>query len=89
MLQIIFSQLSAKEMAAMPRKLQLELLDGFQVLPQDFEKSDEKFGQLTRAGKRIYRYRVGDYRIIYQIRDEQLVVLVVSVAHRREVYRRL
>jgi mRNA interferase RelE/StbE len=35
----------------------------------------------------LYRVRVGDYRIIYQIRDKELVVLVVRVGHRREVYR--
>jgi len=35
----------------------------------------------------LYRIRVGDYRIVYQIRDNELVVLVVRVAHRREVYR--
>ena len=35
----------------------------------------------------LYRIRVGDYRIVYQIRDNELTVLVVRVAHRREVYR--
>lgn len=35
----------------------------------------------------LWRYRVGDYRIICDIEDEVLVVLVVDVAHRREVYR--
>ena len=35
----------------------------------------------------FYRIRVGDYRIVYQIRDNELVILVVRVAHRREVYR--
>ena len=35
----------------------------------------------------IFRVRVGDYRIIYQISDRQLIVLVVRVRHRREVYR--
>ncbi|HLH30947.1 MAG TPA: type II toxin-antitoxin system RelE/ParE family toxin [Terriglobia bacterium] len=34
-----------------------------------------------------YRIRVGDYHIVYQIRDKELVVLVVRVGHRREVYR--
>jgi mRNA interferase RelE/StbE len=37
----------------------------------------------------LYRIRVGDYRIIYQILDETLVVLVVRVRHRREVYEHL
>jgi mRNA interferase RelE/StbE len=35
----------------------------------------------------LYRVRVGDYRIIYQVEDEHLVVLVVNVGHRRDVYR--
>jgi mRNA interferase RelE/StbE len=35
----------------------------------------------------LYRVRVGDYRIVYQIQDRQLIVLVVQMGHRREVYR--
>jgi mRNA interferase RelE/StbE len=40
------------------------------------------------AGKDEYRVRVGDYRIIYTIHDEKLIVIVIDVGHRREVYRR-
>lgn len=40
---------------------------------------------VTRPGE--YRIRVGDYRVVYEIHDDRLVVLVVAVAHRREVYR--
>ncbi|MBR8742927.1 type II toxin-antitoxin system RelE/ParE family toxin [Nocardiopsis sp. MG754419] len=36
-----------------------------------------------------WRLRVSDYRIVYAIRDGELVVLMLSVAHRREVYRDL
>ena len=36
----------------------------------------------------LRRLRVGDYRVVYEIRDEELVVLVVRVAHRRDAYRR-
>lgn len=35
----------------------------------------------------IYRVRVGDWRIVYAIRDRELVVIVIRVGHRREVYR--
>ncbi|WP_026186259.1 type II toxin-antitoxin system RelE family toxin [Thioalkalivibrio thiocyanodenitrificans] len=35
----------------------------------------------------FWRYRVGDYRVICELRDETLVVLVVGIAHRRQVYR--
>jgi mRNA-degrading endonuclease RelE of RelBE toxin-antitoxin system len=77
MLQIIFSGVSAKELAAMPRQLQIELIDGFQVLPADFEKADEKFGLLTRGGKKIYRYRVKDYRIYFERDDGIINVLCI------------
>ena len=36
----------------------------------------------------LRRLRVGDYRVVYEVRDEELVVLVVRVAHRRDAYRR-
>jgi mRNA interferase RelE/StbE len=37
----------------------------------------------------LYRVRVGDYRIVYQVSDEVPVVLVVTIGHRSDVYRRL
>ncbi|MFJ9697675.1 type II toxin-antitoxin system RelE/ParE family toxin [Kitasatospora sp. NPDC101183] len=37
----------------------------------------------------LYRLRVGDYRAVYQLRGDVLLVLVVHVGHRREVYRDL
>ncbi len=37
--------------------------------------------------KNLWRYRVGDYRVLCNIEDDQLVVLVVEIGHRREVYR--
>jgi len=36
----------------------------------------------------LYRVRVGDYRIVYQVESKALVVLVVRIGHRRDVYRR-
>ena len=35
----------------------------------------------------VYRVRVGDYRIVYEVVDDVLVILVVRIGHRREVYR--
>ena len=35
----------------------------------------------------LYRVRVGDWRIVYAIRDRELVVVVIRIGHRREVYR--
>ena len=43
---------------------------------------------LVNAGG-AWRVRVGDFRVVYDIEDGRLVVLVLAVAHRREVYRSL
>jgi len=42
---------------------------------------------LTGDRKGLWRYRVGDYRIVASIEDDRFVVLVVTIGHRREVYR--
>ncbi|MPV50734.1 type II toxin-antitoxin system mRNA interferase toxin, RelE/StbE family [Pseudactinotalea sp. HY160] len=41
---------------------------------------------LTGGLAGLWRYRVGDYRIICDLRDERLVVLVIEIGHRRGVY---
>lgn len=45
--------------------------------------------QALRGYRGFFRLRVGDYRIIYQVEDPRLLVLVVRIGHRREVYRNL
>ena len=42
---------------------------------------------LTGDRRALWRYRVGDYRIVAAIEDDRFIVLVVAVGHRREVYR--
>ena len=38
------------------------------------------------AIRSLYRIRVGDFRIVYQVKDQELIVLITRVGHRREVY---
>ena len=46
-------------------------------------------GAVQLKGADIMRVRVRDYRVIYQIEEERLLVLVVRLGHRRDVYRGL
>lgn len=45
-------------------------------------------GAAKLAGRDDYRVRVGDYRVIYAVDDDERLVIVARIAHRREVYRR-
>jgi len=58
------------------------------------EERVAKLGDPRSTGKALsgslaglWRYRVGDYRIIARIEDDRLVVLVVGIGHRKDVYR--
>jgi mRNA-degrading endonuclease RelE of RelBE toxin-antitoxin system len=58
-------------------------------------KASERPAENPRLGKRLagelvpfWSYRVGDYGIVYEIREVTLVVLVVMVGHRRAIYER-
>ena len=58
------------------------------------EKNIEGTNNLRNHGKSLVenrvgecRYRVGDYRIICEIKDEEVIVLVLEIGHRREIYK--
>src|SRR6202022_5060219 len=84
MYQIVFNELSAAEMARIPKELQLELLTEFQFLPDDLDRLDSKaFGVIERDGKRLYRYRTNDYRIYFERSPEG--ILVHRVLHKNTI----
>ena len=75
MFQIIFNELSAAEISALPKRLQLELLTEFQILPEDLDQLDsERFGVIERVGKKLYRYRAKNYRIYFAKTEEGVKV---------------
>jgi mRNA-degrading endonuclease RelE of RelBE toxin-antitoxin system len=76
MLQIIFNDTSAHEMAQLPTGLQLEIMNQFHVLPDQLDSAalDERFGRLERDGSVYYRLRAKDHRIYFQITPSGLVV---------------
>ncbi len=75
---------AVKELEALERKERKKILERVAKLsttprPPGCKKLHDK--------ESAYRIRVGNFRVIYQIRDSQLLVLVVKVGDRREVYR--
>jgi mRNA-degrading endonuclease RelE of RelBE toxin-antitoxin system len=75
MYQIVFNEISAAEMAALPKELQLDLLAEFEVLPEDLDALDpDKFGKLERDGKSLHRYRARDHRIYFERSPEGIIV---------------
>jgi mRNA interferase RelE/StbE len=55
---------------------------------RNLSQNPRPVGVKRLAGREGWRIRVGDYRVLYEIRDESLIVLVVAIGHRREVYHR-
>lgn len=53
----------------------------------DLENDPRPPGCKRLTGRDGWRIRIGDYRVIYEIRNAELIVLVVDVGHRREIYR--
>lgn len=83
--KLVFKKSVEKDLRAFPRQ------DVRRVLRRIRDLADEPrpHGCEKLSGKERYRVRQGVYRILYEIRDEELVVSVVKVGHRREVYRDL
>jgi len=77
-----------KQLRKLDRPIQKRLLDWLLDRIEGC-KNPRHFGEPLRgdlAG--LWRYRVGDFRIICEIQDEKLVVLALAVGHRREICQR-
>lgn len=77
---------AAKALSNLPRSLQRRIAAKIDSLAMTPRPPGVK--QLS-GPERLYRVRSGEYRILYQIQDDVLVVLVIRIGHRREVYRNL
>lgn len=77
-----------RELAKLDRKWQTAILDYLEdeIAPLDDPRTRGK--PLVGDRKGLWRYRVGDHRILCELRDNELIVLVVTIGHRRQIYRR-
>ena len=82
-----FRATAKRQLAKLDRQRQAAILDYIEdrIAPLDNPRNRGK--PLIGDRKGLWRYRVGDYRILCELRDKELVVLVVVIAHRRQVYR--
>jgi mRNA interferase RelE/StbE len=81
---ILITRSAAKELESVPSKDRQRIIRRISALADDPRPE----GSEKLSGDEKYRIRQGDYRILYSIEDDVLVVTVVRVGHRREVYRR-
>lgn len=72
-----------KDFKKISREAQIGIVTAISQLTTDPRPSGAK----KLADSQYYRIRVGDYKVIYDIHDEKLTILVVEVGHRREIYR--
>jgi mRNA interferase RelE/StbE len=77
-----FRKSVAKDLRALPKKDVARILKCFQLLAEDPRRP----GCEKLTGQDRYRYRQGRYRIIYEIRDNELLIVVVKVGHRKDVH---
>jgi mRNA interferase RelE/StbE len=75
---------AAKALSRLDRSVQFRIARRIDRLA-----NDPRPGAFKLSGNHdVWRVRMGDYRILYRIEDDRLVVLVIRIGHRREVYRR-
>ena len=81
---IQFKPLALRQLEKLPREAQKRLSAKIEVLRDDpFPPGCKKMAGIPD----VWRIRAGDYRVVYQVHRGVLLVLVLTVGHRREVYR--
>ncbi|MDA0349124.1 MAG: type II toxin-antitoxin system RelE/ParE family toxin [Verrucomicrobia bacterium] len=75
---------AGKELQKIKGKDQERIIERIRGLAQEPRPSGSK----KLSGEEKYRIRQGDYRILYQIFDETVLIVIVNVGHRRDVYKK-
>jgi len=78
-----FKRSVARDVEAIPKRDLQRIMDRIEALRDD----PRPLGCVKLSGQEYYRIRQGNYRIVYEIVDARLVVVVIAVGHRRNVYR--
>ncbi len=80
---IVIRQSVSKDMKGIPKKVARRIISAIQALAEDPRPQGVK----KLSGQERYRLRQGNYRILYEIADDKLIVCVVKVRDRRDAYR--
>jgi len=75
-----------KDIRKIPKKEIRRIVEAMEGLAKEPRSSGS---MKIKATERTYRIRVGDYRVIYQIDDEEKTVLVTHIRHRKDAYRNI
>ena len=75
---------AGKELKKIQEKDQERIIERIRALAED----PRPLGSKKLSGEEKYRIRQGDYRILYQIFDDTVLVVVVKIGHRRDVYKK-
>jgi len=82
------SDIAEKQLRKLDRPIQKRLIDWLDDRISGC-KNPRHFGEPLHGGMAgLWRYRIGHYRIICEIQEQQLIVLVLAIGHRRDVYLR-
>lgn len=82
--EVVLSPKAEKQLDELPTPLRRRIAEAVEGLESNPQPHGVK--KLTGA-ENLWRIRVGDYRIVYTIENDRLIVLVVKIGHRREIYR--
>jgi mRNA interferase RelE/StbE len=86
MWNIALTQKAKKQLAKADFQTKEKILNF--LYQEELRKSPKIFGKNLRGNlKKFWRYRVGDYRIICELKNAELVVLVIEIGHRGNVYK--
>lgn len=79
---------AAKEFKKLPTKVRDQVVETLGFLAQNPFSEVLKVKRLKGADD-LYRTRLGDYRLVYQVHSKKLIVLVIKIGHRKDIYRKL
>jgi len=82
---IVFSKSAEKSLRSLDKSTQKKVLEKIRQLQSNSQNLDIK---KLKSRYQLYRLRIGTYRVIYSLEHERVIIYIITVGHRKEIYER-
>lgn len=80
---ILIEKSALKALENIPNPFQRRIIDSI----KDLENNHRPISSKKLSGRKAWRIRIGNYRVIYEINDDELIIFIIALGHRKDIYR--
>jgi mRNA interferase RelE/StbE len=81
--KVSFDPRAEKKFSKLEKSIRQRIAD---FIDKKLAKNPREHSKMLVGDNKFYRARIGDYRVIFELKDKELVIILIDIGHRRDIY---